>query len=89
MGNKTISTALTVLAIIVLAAPVTFGTFAVLRVCHVISWSWWIVTLLLWATALILLSVTVAVMLIMFAARSLMAGGAFGNEMRAKRGARP
>ena len=72
MGNKTISTVLAVLAIVILAAPVTFATFAALRVCHVISWSWWIITLPLWASAIAVLSVLTAYALIMFAARSVL-----------------
>lgn len=72
MGNKTISTVLAVLAIVVLAAPVTFTTFAVLRLCNVISWSWWIITLPLWASALAVISVLTAYAIIIFAARSVL-----------------
>lgn len=80
MGNKTISTVLTVMAIVVLAAPVTFATFAVLRVCHVISWSWWIVTLPLWASTIAVLSVLTAYALIMFAARSVISPESFRKK---------
>ena len=70
MGYKTISTVLTALAIVIVAAPVTFATFAVLRLCHVISWSWWIITLPLWASTIAVLSVLAVYALLMFAART-------------------
>lgn len=80
MGNKTISTVLAVLAIVVLAAPVTFGVFAVLRLSNVISWSWWIITLPLWASTLAVLSVLTAYALIMFAARSVISPKTFRKK---------
>lgn len=80
MGNKTISAVLTVLAIVALAAPVTFTTFAVLRLINVISWSWWIITLPLWATTIALLSFLAAYVLIIFAARSVISPKRFGKK---------
>lgn len=69
MKTKTISSALTVMAVAVIAAPVASVVFALLRLCDVISWSWWIVTMPLWSTALILLCVVAATVLFFFAAR--------------------
>lgn len=80
MGNKTISTVLAVMAIVVLAAPVTFCVFAVLRLSNVISWSWWIITLPLWASTLAVLSVLTAYALIMFAARSVISPKTFRKK---------
>lgn len=80
MGNKTISTVLTVMAIVVLAAPVTFTTFAVLRLCNAITWSWWIITLPLWASTIAVLSVLAAYALIIFAARSVISPKTFGKK---------
>lgn len=85
MKNKTISAITTVMAVIALAAPITFGTFAVLRVCNVISWSWWLVTLPLWATGLILFSAAAAFILIIVSTRTVMSEETFRAEMRAKR----
>lgn len=68
MKNKTISAVTSVMAIIALAAPVTFGTFAVLRLCHVINWSWWLVTSPLWGGALLLASIFIVALIVISAA---------------------
>lgn len=68
MKNKTISAITTVMAVIALAAPITFGTFAVLRVCNVISWSWWLVTAPLWGGALLIISIFFSALIVMVAA---------------------
>lgn len=70
MENKKISTLLAVMAIVGMAAPAMFATLAILRICNVISWPWWLITLPLWATTLTVLSVVAAYTLIMFVARS-------------------
>lgn len=68
MKNKTISAVTTAMAIIALAAPVTFATFAILRLCHVINWSWWLVTAPLWGGALLLASIFVVALIVISAA---------------------
>lgn len=68
MKNKTISAVTTVMAAIALAAPVTFCTFAVLRLCHVIDWSWWLVTAPLWGGALLIASIFVVALIVISAA---------------------
>ena len=68
MKNKTISAITTVMAVIALAAPAVFGTFAVLRLCHVINWSWWLVTSPLWGGALLMISIFFSALIVMFAA---------------------
>lgn len=67
MKNKTISAVTSVMAVIALAAPVTFCTFAVLRLCHVIDWSWWLVTAPLWGGALLLIAICIATILFFIA----------------------
>lgn len=68
MKNKLIASAYTVLAAAVLAAPVIFATFAVQRLCHVISWSWWLVTSPLWGAALLIISSSVVDLILVSAA---------------------
>lgn len=68
MKSKLISAVSAVLVIITVAAPVTFGVFAVLRLTHAIDWSWWLVTSPLWGAALIILAVIIATVILMFAA---------------------
>lgn len=75
MENKSISTAFRILAIMTMVAPSIFGVFATLRVSHIISWSWWIVSLPLWGTALIILSVIVGFMFIILASRAVITYG--------------
>lgn len=68
MKNKTIPAVTSAMAIIALAAPVTFVTFAVLRLCHVIDWSWWLVTAPLWGGALLIASIFVVALIVISAA---------------------
>lgn len=68
MKNKTISAVTTAMAIIALADPVTFVTFAVLRLCNVIDWSWWLVTAPLWGGALLIASIFVVSLIVISAA---------------------
>lgn len=68
MKNKTISAVTSVMAVIAMAAPVTFCTFAVLRLCNVINWSWWLVTAPLWGGALLLASIFVVALIVISAA---------------------
>lgn len=68
MKNKTISAVTSVMAVIALAAPVTFCTFAVLRLFHVIDWSWWLVTAPLWGGALLIASIFVVALIVISAA---------------------
>lgn len=49
-------------------APVIFATFAVQRLCHVISWSWWLVTSPLWGAALLIISISVVDLILVSAA---------------------
>ncbi len=64
MKNKTISAVTSLMAFIALAAPVTFCTFAVMRICDVINWSWWLVTAPLWGGALLLASIFVVALIV-------------------------
>lgn len=68
MKNKTIPAVTSAMAIIALAAPVTFVTFAVLRLCNVIDWSWWLVTAPLWGGALLIASIFVVALVVISAA---------------------
>lgn len=68
MKNKTISAVTSVMAVIALAAPVAFVTFAVLRLCNIINWSWWLVTAPLWGGALLLASIFVVALIVISAA---------------------
>ncbi len=85
MKNKTISAVTSVMAIIALAAPVTFCTFAVLRLCHVIDWSWWLVTAPLWGGALLLASIFVVALIVISAATFIIRDKAVA-EFKAKKG---
>lgn len=85
MKNKTISAVTSAMAIIALAAPVTFVTFAVLRLCHVIDWSWWLVSAPLWGGALLIASIFVAALLFMVAAAFVIRDKAVA-EFKAKKG---
>lgn len=69
MGIKTIRTVFNILAIMILAAPAVSAAFAVLRVCNIISWSWWIVTLPLWGTAAIIITLAVTLRAVTFAVK--------------------
>lgn len=67
MKNKTISAVTPVMAAIALAAPVTFCTFAVLKLCDVINWSWWLVTAPFWGGTLLLIAIFIATILFFIA----------------------
>lgn len=75
MSNKTISNVFTILSILAMAAPITFTSFAVFRICHIITWSWWIITLPLWGTALFIVSAIIVLVFFMFASRSVITYG--------------
>lgn len=85
MKNKTIPAVTSAMAIIALAAPAVFGTFAVLKLCNVINWSWWLVTLPLWGGALLIASIFVSALLFMVAAAFVIRDKAVA-EFKAKKG---
>ena len=85
MKNKTIPAVTSAMAIIALAAPVTFVTFAVLRLCHVIDWSWWLVTAPLWGGALLIASIFVVALIVISAATFIIRDKAVA-EFKAKKG---
>lgn len=68
MKNKTISTVIFVMGVIALAAPVTFTVFAVLQLCDIINWSWWLVTAPLWGGALLIASIFIVALIVISAA---------------------
>lgn len=68
MKNKTIPAVTSAMAIIALAALISFVTFAVLRLCNVIDWSWWLVTAPLWGGALLIASIFVVALIVISAA---------------------
>ena len=68
MKNKTIPAVTSAMAIIALAALISFVTFAVLRLCNVIDWSWWLVTAPLWGSALLIASIFVVALVVISAA---------------------
>lgn len=68
MKKKLIATVYAVLAAVVLAAPVVFATFTVQRLCHVIDWSWWIVTAPLWGSALLIVAISLVDLTVISAA---------------------
>lgn len=68
MKNKTIPAVTSAMAIIALAALISFVTFAVLRLCNVIDWSWWLVTASLWGGALLIASIFVVALVVISAA---------------------
>lgn len=68
MKNKTISTVISVMVVIALAAPVTFTVFAVLQLCDIINWSWWLVTAPLWGGALLIASIFIVALIVISAA---------------------
>lgn len=85
MKNKTISAVTTAMAIIALAAPAVFGTFAVLKLCNVINWSWWLVTSPLWGGALLIASIFVTALILISAATIIIRDKAVA-EFKAKKG---
>lgn len=85
MKNKTISAVTSAMSIIALAAPVTFVTFAVLRHCHVITWSWWLVTAPLWGGALLIASIFVVALIVISAATFIIRDKAVA-EFKVKKG---
>lgn len=85
MKHKLIATVYAVLAAVVLAAPVTFCTFAVQRLCHVICWSWWLVTSPLWGGALLIISIYVVDLIVISAATFIIRDKAVA-EFKAKKG---
>ncbi len=68
MKNKTIPAVTSAMAIIALAALISFVTFAVMRLCNVIDWSWWLVTAPLWGGALLIASIFVVALVVISAA---------------------
>lgn len=85
MKNKTISAVTSVMAVIALAFPVTFVTFAVLRICKVIDWSWWLVTAPLWGGALLIALIFVVALIVISAATFIIRDKAVA-EFKAKKG---
>lgn len=84
MKNKTIYAVTSVMAVIALAAPVTFCTFAVLRFCDVINWSWWLVTAPLWGGALLIASIFVTALIVISVATFIIRDKAVA-ELKAKK----
>lgn len=85
MKNKTIYAVTTVMAVITLAEIASFIMLAVLRLCHVIDWSWWLVTAPLWGGALLIASIFVVALLFMVAAAFVIRNKAMA-KFKAKKG---
>lgn len=85
MKNKTISAITTLMAVIALAEVAAFIMLAVLRLCHVIDWSWWLVTAPLWGGALLIASIFVVALIVISAATLIIRDKAVA-EFKAKKG---
>lgn len=68
MKNKTISAVTSVMAVIALAEVASFIMLAVLRLCNIINWSWWLVTAPLWGGALLIASIFIVALIVISAA---------------------
>lgn len=84
MKNKTISAVTTIMAFIARAEVAAFIMLAVLRLCHIINWSWWLVTAPLWGGTLLLISIFVSMMLFILASAFVI----HSRAVKAKKGAR-
>lgn len=87
MKNKTIYAVISAMAVIALAAPVTFTVFAVLQLCDIINWSWWLVTAPLWGGALLIASIFIVALIVISAAAFIIRDKAVA-EFKAKKGER-
>lgn len=85
MKNKTISAVTSVMAVIALAEVASFIMLAVLRLCNIINWSWWLVTAPLWGGTLLLISIFISTILFMLASAFVIRDRAV-KEFKAKKG---
>lgn len=71
MKGKTIYRIYAAMAVVIASSTITFITFAILRVCDVIGWSWWVVSIPIWITAIAVIAAISATALMVVAARKL------------------